>query len=819
MRRPWMAALCLLIAPVAEGRPYQVSDLLRQESYGQITVDPTGRFAMIERRRRYDSASTYRYDWFVRRLLSRLEVVDLAKPGPAKPLFRQQPDAGYWSGGFSPSGRRLIVFRLQAERLQAGILDMATRKVRWLDFAPDLPIAAPAPVWLDDDRLILIGLPDGHLPELLSAGGKMQDRTVADWSRARAGQSTMHEKGSGRFRNAGLGSRQRSLMVVNASTLRHRVLATGDIRDLSVSADRRHAALLLRGDAAPGMETDAIDPAFEPRVQRLRVVDVETGASTEPCAGCDILPNLLRWSPQGERLVFLGRQPGADWTMGTIRVWDAATRSSVAPLPQGLQPALEIASGSTRLVRAGWAGERLIVRARNGADPRLDWYLVGGRSARNLTASLDVAPPMLLAAGRTGILFVRDNEVWRAGLDGEPLSRAAAGQVASTGLSPFDINALGAREGVNPLPSEAIVTLRDKQGIHVSRIWPDGISRGYALEPVARAVAFADAPLVYSEDVHGVGTLSAVAGGRITLDTINRHLADIDPPRRVRVETIGTDGTRLSHWLFLPAARPAAPRLVVIPYPGRTFSEVKPPDAGLASPAAMVSPMVLVGAGYAVLEPSMPLPTGPGDTFSGIAPLVDAAISAAMRTGLVSDAPAFVLGHSFGGYASMSLAARSSRVAAVVATSGIYDLIAGYGIPDPRSDWADAGASLTMPIGWFEGGQARMGAPPWRALERYVRNSPLFEVERVHVPVLLVHGDLDYVPVVQAERMFLALLRTGKDARFLRYAGEGHSFSSPGNIRDYWRRILEFFAAAERTPTVNRDPNSGPRPQGWRKRR
>ncbi|WP_156762815.1 alpha/beta hydrolase family protein [Woeseia oceani] len=46
----------------------------------------------------------------------------------------------------------------------------------------------------------------------------------------------------------------------------------------------------------------------------------------------------------------------------------------------------------------------------------------------------------------------------------------------------------------------------------------------------------------------------------------------------------------------------------------------------------------------------------------------------------------------------------------------------------------------------------------------------------------------------KAEQMFTALLRLNKDAKFIRYRGEGHVFSSPANIRDSWQQISEWFA-------------------------
>jgi dipeptidyl aminopeptidase/acylaminoacyl peptidase len=151
-----------------------------------------------------------------------------------------------------------------------------------------------------------------------------------------------------------------------------------------------------------------------------------------------------------------------------------------------------------------------------------------------------------------------------------------------------------------------------------------------------------------------------------------------------------------------------------------------------------------------------------------------------------------LLGHSYGGYAVAGLLAKSDRFAAGIAAAGPYDLAAGYGGFDPRSDLN--GLALTMSVGWFETGAGRIGAAPWQAPERYVRNSPTFLIPGLRAPLLLVHGEFDYVPAYQAERLFTALHRAGRDVTLARYAGEGHVLINPHNVRDYWRRVFAFLA-------------------------
>ena len=90
----------------------------------------------------------------------------------------------------------------------------------------------------------------------------------------------------------------------------------------------------------------------------------------------------------------------------------------------------------------------------------------------------------------------------------------------------------------------------------------------------------------------------------------------------------------------------------------------------------------------------------------------------------------------------------------------------------------------------METDQVHMGGPPWTDMGRYIRNSPVFAVDRVATPILIVQGDLDYVAIQQGEEFFASLYRQRKRAQFVRYWGEGHTIESPANVRDLWQRIF-----------------------------
>lgn len=86
-----------------------------------------------------------------------------------------------------------------------------------------------------------------------------------------------------------------------------------------------------------------------------------------------------------------------------------------------------------------------------------------------------------------------------------------------------------------------------------------------------------------------------------------------------------------------------------------------------------------------------------------------------------------------------------------------------------------------------------MGGAPWEDATRYLRNSPIFYVDRVETPLMIMQGDMDYVAMQQGEEFFMSLYRQGKRADFVRYWGEGHVLQSPANIVDFWQRIFAWF--------------------------
>src|SRR3546814_8095006 len=108
------------------------------------------------------------------------------------------------------------------------------------------------------------------------------------------------------------------------------------------------------------------------------------------------------------------------------------------------------------------------------------------------------------------------------------------------------------------------------------------------------------------------------------------------------------------------------------------------------------------------------------------------------------------MGHSYGGYGTNSVITQTDRFKAAISLDGPANLTSGYAIGMNQRKAFEVPEGLNFGALWSEGGQGRMGVPPWRDPQRYIDNSPLFWAHQIETPLLLIHGDLDFVNVNEA---------------------------------------------------------------------
>jgi dienelactone hydrolase len=259
------------------------------------------------------------------------------------------------------------------------------------------------------------------------------------------------------------------------------------------------------------------------------------------------------------------------------------------------------------------------------------------------------------------------------------------------------------------------------------------------------------------------------------------------------------DGTALTAWLLLPPDYPAGTRvpMVTIVYPGLVYEATQPSDFSLYEADFWGHPQLFAALGYAVLLPSMPPVKNQSDKLkllpAGVVPAVDAVVA----RGIADPDRVAVMGQSDGGFATLGLITQTNRFRSAIESAGFSDLVSLYGTFYGQYRYGDAGPpekGQVLRMLQMENGYADLGGPPWNNSDLYRAGSAVLSADRVETPLMLIHGDLDFIPIQQDEEFFTALFRQDKRAEFVRYQGEEHTISNCANVLDLWKRVTAWLA-------------------------
>lgn len=196
-----------------------------------------------------------------------------------------------------------------------------------------------------------------------------------------------------------------------------------------------------------------------------------------------------------------------------------------------------------------------------------------------------------------------------------------------------------------------------------------------------------------------------------------------------------------------------------------------------------------VSNGYLVFVPDIYLKKGENSQA-----VVDAVSSAARylsKRHYVDSSKLGLQGHSHGGWETNVLVTNTQNLFAAACTAdGMSDIISSYGqgTLDNRNnqEFYESTGQLS-PYG--------VGVKPWTNLEVYVKDSPVFFVEKATAPLLIIHGYKDKAVLFsQGMEMYSALKRAGKKVWLLEYLDGGHTPDDiPANAKDMTIRMKQFF--------------------------
>ncbi|MCR5132236.1 MAG: prolyl oligopeptidase family serine peptidase [Prevotella sp.] len=126
------------------------------------------------------------------------------------------------------------------------------------------------------------------------------------------------------------------------------------------------------------------------------------------------------------------------------------------------------------------------------------------------------------------------------------------------------------------------------------------------------------------------------------------------------------------------------------------------------------------------------------------------------------------IGASYGGFMTQYLQTQTDIFAAAISHAGISDHTSYWG----EGYWGYSYSEVSMAESY-----------PWTRRDLYVDQSPLFNADKIHTPLLFLHGAADTnVPVGESIQMFNALKLLGRPTAFVVVEGENHW------IMDYQKR-------------------------------
>ncbi|CAN7479528.1 S9 family peptidase [Caulobacter sp. LjRoot300] len=785
----------VLAANAAGAEPLTLDRLLKVEDLGSTALSPDGKRLVIETRAPLDQAARFDFDTPDARI-GRLMVADVATGTPARPLLAAEPGAGYTAGPFSPDGRRMIVSRWKEGRWAAGVVDLATGAVRWLPFGIDETLYGRSLQWVSDTAFVAIALAADDVPRGLKLGSQNQARLTALWAQQAAGKvASIKVSGSGRARRPEP-RRDRRLVRVDLATGAQTILATGGFLDLELSPSRRYVAVLGEAERIGLVQTPAVRMMAPSRRRALSIVDLDTGAVNAICSSCNTLIEPMVWAPGRDRLLVFQHAADRGEATGALTVIDAR-RGEIRKVGAALTPSIDYGSEGVARVRADWRAAHPIALGKAAGATRGDWYDVDGDGPVNLTGALPSSPDSIAFGGDGAMFALAQGRVWRIGAAGkvEQTALRASGWFRPSGF------ALGIR------PKSAPQRLKDLRLLTSSGV-SDLLGHTVTLPPDAKPLVATPGGMAFeARPASGVATVGLLddRGRRRDLVTVNADLAKIDAgPVRV-VETRAANGQMMKSWVLLPPTwRPGdKPPLVVVPYPGSSPQSF-PWRFTIKSNNLNPSPSLLAALGYAVLAPALPRDRSRGEPGSGLADEILSVVDAVVAEGLVDPDRLALWGHSFGGYAALVTATQTHRFKAIIVQAGSSDYVSTWASTEPYVLTAtEDGGPTPNYLGYNETGQGGMKGPPWRETERYLRNSPLLQADRITTPMMLIYGEQDFVPLSQGQAMFNALYRQDKDATLVTMFGEGHLPASPANIRAIYGEVLPWLADRLAAPSAS----------------
>jgi hypothetical protein len=823
-------------------RALTVDDLLKLANVGTATVRPGTDTFVWEQSPPYDTLSDYGAGTTGTWQGSDFDIFTAGVNSTASSkLFQPQPRTTYRLGKFSRDGRFLTLLAMHDGTVKLAAYDFQRHLLKEYPLAPRFPgvQADPDWAWIDNRRLAVAAYPADEGPWPLTFRRGLGTRLADSWAKSWAGKEASFDQFDSSASDIAH-PLTGQLLIMDMLSGRIQQLASGQFSALRPSPDGRWLAA-VRQSMLPQSTLDHphVDWTYARSTLVLWSLTGEHGPR-EVAPELDVLPTSIEWNASSKELAFFAWHGGAGLQSGEFRIVDPSTSVAGVMPHEGISLASQRARGGPQWPeQAAWIGDSLAVFAHSTpgqagtlayeeishdgiVDPRVEvgsipphWFLLESNSApRDLTPGMQKVSPIPLIADESGLIVVGDGRVWRLN---------ASGPVRLLPGSPQLVDVLGSQDFFDQVRSGGkggFFSVAGAPGA-LAQVGLNGGSPTFnllSMPPESSVLAQSNSGALLLKIGTGKGARLAVAhadGGVTTLGELNPSLDRIAETRWLDFRYANAEGSRrpqLSGCLLLPPDYHSDHRypLIVEVYPDRpgdcAAPEVRHRFAMGADPISY-SEHLLAARGFVVLRPDAA--GGIARTADGpqadLPAIVDRAVDAVLAAGIGDPDRIGLMGYSQGGFASLWIATQSRRYAAVVSINGWADLVSNFF----GMNWAQQFVPTEMPPqGHIDrylasvGSGFSMGGTPWQFPQRYIQNSPLWRSDSVSAPVLLIHSDMDEFDDESYREFFSSLYIQKKEARLLIYRGEGHTPSSPANIRDMWKNIFSWF---DRYLKVKRD--------------
>lgn len=284
----------------------------------------------------------------------------------------------------------------------------------------------------------------------------------------------------------------------------------------------------------------------------------------------------------------------------------------------------------------------------------------------------------------------------------------------------------------------------------------------------------------------GVACLLNLKNGKSTLvdDPLKEWLGDTQFGKMEPWKFTASDGTVVDGYMCLPPDFDANKKYPLIVY---YYGGTSPSNASFYH---LYSPQVFASRDYVVYVLNPSGTTGYGQEYSArhvnawgkrtADEIIQGVKEFCKSHPFVNSDRIGCLGASYGGFMTQYLLTKTDIFHAAISHAGISNVTSYWG----EGFW-----------GYSYNSVAAAKSYPWTDPELFTKQGSLFNADKIHTPLLLLHGTVDTnVPIGESIQLFNALKILGRDVEFITVQDENHVISNFNNKLSWHNTIMAWFA-------------------------